>query len=295
MGLSKISAKRWSWRLTPANAATSLRLFEELSKRHPPTSDEQFLLAQLYTADNNWTDARNLFQNLLARNAENTLYLSYYIDNLLRHGEIDPASLLLDKLEQREPGAFRTVELKARLLEARGQRSEAIAVLTSYAQTKDAPLGLIAVSLDSLGEAAAAETMYRTFVAQSHQPASVLTFAAFLGRQGQIEKALDLCTSPGRRVPLTRSVSPVWLYSARPESKTSTTCVSSRNSRPRSRNIPRRRGSRGTWHSSRRIKAVTRMPRRFIAVSLNWIRAMSPRSTTWPGCSLYDRAEQRRP
>jgi tetratricopeptide (TPR) repeat protein len=185
----------------PSQRRDALRLFEELSKRHPPTSDEQFLLAQLYTADNNWTDARNLFQSLLARNENNTFYLSCYIDNLLRHGEIDPARLLLDRLEQREPGTFRTVELKARLLEARGQRAEAVAVLTSYAQTKDAPLGLIAVSLDALGEAAAAETMYRTFVAQSHQPESALAFAAFLGRQGQIEKALDLCTGAWQTCP----------------------------------------------------------------------------------------------
>ena len=74
-----------------------------------------------YEADGNWSKAGERLQILLASNQQNALYLAHNTLILLRHGSIDDAESSLAKLERLEPASLRTLELKSRLLAARGQ------------------------------------------------------------------------------------------------------------------------------------------------------------------------------
>src|SRR5205823_8801888 len=56
-----------------------------------------------------------------------------------------------------------------------------------------ASLGRIAAVLEQLGQAGAAETLYRREAAQASDPRRSLALAEFLGRQNRVEEALGLC------------------------------------------------------------------------------------------------------
>ncbi|MBX6312993.1 MAG: tetratricopeptide repeat protein [Isosphaeraceae bacterium] len=180
----------------PDRRREAIRLLEdqEGNQRLPLTPNEQFLLARLYEGERDWPKARERMLSLLAAHADNPLYLASYISSLLRRGQADEAQLWLLKLERLEPQAFRTMSLKARMLAARGEGAAAVALLKDYIRDQGAPLlGPIAALLDQIGQAAAAEELYRQYAAQSKQPESTLALAQYLARQGRLREALDLC------------------------------------------------------------------------------------------------------
>lgn len=172
----------------------AIRLFEDLFRRQPPAAHEQFLLARLYEADRDWTKAREQFLSLLTSPAgANALYVAHYVGSLLRKGEVADARGWLTKLEKLEADSWRTVELQARVLHAENRVAEAAKVLQTHAARPGASLASVAAVLEQLGQAAAAEALYRQDAAQSFDPRSTLALAEFLGRQNRIEEALGLC------------------------------------------------------------------------------------------------------
>jgi len=104
-------------------------------------------------------------------------------------------------VEEQEPGAFQTVELRARLLRATGKDREARELLQKYAEEKDAPLLAVAALLEELGEGAAAEPLYRKYAAVPDQPEKALFLAAYLGRRGRFAEALDLLEQAWKTCP----------------------------------------------------------------------------------------------
>ena len=52
----------------------AIRSLQWIIDREPPTADDQYLLAQLYEAEGNWSKAHEQLQSLLAGNGENPLY-----------------------------------------------------------------------------------------------------------------------------------------------------------------------------------------------------------------------------
>ena len=107
--------------------------------------DDQFLLAQLYDSAGQWPKAREQFRSLSSGPAANRLYLAQYARGLVQHRELEEAQRCIDRLEHLENDrhlAARTmglVELKALLLEARGQDKEAHALFQGLAENKSAP------------------------------------------------------------------------------------------------------------------------------------------------------------
>jgi tetratricopeptide (TPR) repeat protein len=180
----------------PSRRREAIRLFESLStKESRPGADMQFMLIRLYEADGDWSAAQSNLRILLAAHEKNSVYLAYYVRALLRHGLLDQAQSWLDKLVQVRPKAFETIELQARVLAARKKESEAAALLASYSKEKDAPLGLIALLLDDIGQHAAAGKMFRTLAATSKVPESVLPLARHLAQQKQTSAALEICAA----------------------------------------------------------------------------------------------------
>ena len=121
--------------LRPGGRQASIQTLEESFLQVKPTPGEEFLLAQLYDADGNWTKANERLLSLCSRPGATPEVLGYYIKALLRHDQSGNARVLLTKLEAAEPRSARTVELKARLLKEENKGDEAGRLLTDFART----------------------------------------------------------------------------------------------------------------------------------------------------------------
>jgi tetratricopeptide (TPR) repeat protein len=186
----------------PASRRQAMRLFEELSgPRASPPPEVRYVLSQLYEAEGNWPRARVQLLALLREQDRNPFYLARYIRALLRHKEADEAEEWLDRLEKVVRPAFTTVELRARILHARGKADAAAKLLGDYAAWKDARLDLTAALLDDLGRASDAEKLYRSHAAVSQDPRSALLIANHLVRHGRSTEALALCAKAWDRCP----------------------------------------------------------------------------------------------
>jgi tetratricopeptide (TPR) repeat protein len=124
--------------------AKAIASLEELARRQALSPEDQFLLAQLLEMDGSWPKARTQIRNLVTSQNQNPRYLAYFVGCLLRHHELDDAGRWIDQLEHLEqakhvePGTFGTSELRAQLLEARGENQQALALLKANANRKPA-------------------------------------------------------------------------------------------------------------------------------------------------------------
>jgi tetratricopeptide (TPR) repeat protein len=193
--------------LRPGGRRQSIQSLEESFLRLRPTPEEEFLLAQLYEADGNWAKAKERMLGLLtARGGDKPILLAYYVRALLQHNETDQAAEWLDRLERKElerkeAGTARTVELKARLLQKRGQGAEAARLVREYAQQTHKDRGSpnilrsAGLLLQELGLVADAEELLKQYVAatEAKNPANALVLADFLARQNRVPEALGVC------------------------------------------------------------------------------------------------------
>ena len=177
-------------------------LFEDLARRDRLSANERFTLAQLYVAEDNWPQAQLHLLTLLASpEGNNPNYLAYYARRLLEHGAVDDAAAQLAKLEKDQPDVPLTLEIKARVLQARGKDADAVAVIRDYARRKGADLARAGLLLEALGQKDgakrlfldAAEELLRQYVAQAGRPERFLALAAFLGRRHAVAEALSCC------------------------------------------------------------------------------------------------------
>ncbi|HXG10515.1 MAG TPA: tetratricopeptide repeat protein [Gemmataceae bacterium] len=194
----------------PGRRQEAIHILENLQERGVVSAEEQFLLAQLYEGEQDWVSARLQMEKLLhSPQGRKPNYLAHHVGSLLRRGELDAAQEWLAELEKLEPDSAQTVQLKVQLLKAQDKRPAAVALVKQYAGTKDARLEVVAALLETLGENAEAEALYRKYVTanEARQPESVLVLIGFLGRQGRPEEALALCerawqTCPPEKVAL---------------------------------------------------------------------------------------------
>jgi tetratricopeptide (TPR) repeat protein len=99
----------------------------------------------------------------------------------------------VDRLAALHPDAIETTELRARVLKAGGEPSQAVDLLQQYARKPGALLDLAAALLEDLGQPAEAEAMYRRYVAATKAPEAPLALARFLARRKRLPEALSLC------------------------------------------------------------------------------------------------------
>jgi tetratricopeptide (TPR) repeat protein len=122
----------------------AIALLEGLHPQRALLPGDRFLLSQLYEATDNWDKAGTQLQVLLEAHDTEPLYLNRATQNLLRRGKTVEAARMLERLQKVEqvrgvkPGAFGTVDLRARLLEASSEGGKAAALLTAYAAREGA-------------------------------------------------------------------------------------------------------------------------------------------------------------
>jgi Tfp pilus assembly protein PilF len=93
-----------------------------------------------------WTKARSLLKSLAIQYPKNARYLAYAAQVYIQQSELTEAEQIVARLESVErerkttPGGFGSIELRAKILEMRGLGSQAMALLTSYAEQEESPV-----------------------------------------------------------------------------------------------------------------------------------------------------------
>jgi len=178
---------------------------EAAGLRQPLSADDRFLLARLCLSIGEWPKARGRLMELTRTNGDNLFYQTYFGFALLRNAEdvrdVRSARQCLEPLEKSQPNAAQTIELKARILEAEGKSSEVIDLLMGLANSQPERTGFAAVLLERLGLRDQAEPLYRKLASDPKQPATGLTLAQYLGRQGRTRDALAAVRSVAGKVP----------------------------------------------------------------------------------------------
>ncbi len=176
-----------------ATKLAAIKILHEIVDRVPNAFADRDMLMRLYDELGNWSEARKQMQALVTTEGTRPAHLAHAIISLLEHGAADEAESLLVRLEKIEPQSDRTVEIKARLLKAKGNPREAVALLSNLVKQTPAKAATAALLLEQMGELVAAEDAYRTCAAQSRLSEPYLPLASFLARQNRISESIDLC------------------------------------------------------------------------------------------------------
>jgi tetratricopeptide (TPR) repeat protein len=156
---------------------------------------QKMTLARLHDVLGEWSLARREMLQLVTTKADPRAY-GLFVEMLIRHNEVVDAADWLDKLDKVQPGAG--LLLRARVLVRQGRPHDAVALLRRIVPSKPVPedkvgaLRTVAFLMDQLGLDDAAEEMFRDYITYNPGEGS-LHLAAFLGRHGRLDEALDLC------------------------------------------------------------------------------------------------------
>ncbi|MFL5343022.1 MAG: tetratricopeptide repeat protein [Gemmataceae bacterium] len=174
----------------------AIRLFEELGARRALLDDDQFLLARLHDAVGDWHRARVLLNSLVRANSDNAPVVAFFALGLIRQPDLDEAEKWVRRSEQLQPDSLLSVELRARLLAARGEVAAARDLILHRANRNGLSLeevAQLAHLMEDVGAGAAAEPLYKRIAAEAKSPEAVLVLATYYGRQDRLDEALDLC------------------------------------------------------------------------------------------------------
>jgi tetratricopeptide (TPR) repeat protein len=151
----------------------AIELLDALNKKQVLPAEDQYqlaLLLHLHSPDAaTWKKSRDILSAITKSQPNNARYIAYHANLLLMHKEVPDAEALIARLEQFEKdrklpaGAMGSIELKVRALELRGKELQAVALMSDFANQKDAP------------------------------PARALVLAGLHGRLGNYQEAVDLC------------------------------------------------------------------------------------------------------
>lgn len=151
----------------------AIAMLESLQRKSPLNDEERFFLARICidqgSVSPHFAKAIALLKSLTQDQPRNVRYLTVAARELLEQKELADAEPIIARLERVErerkmlAGGFGSIELRAKLLELRGEGTQAVALLTEYA------------------DQSTAFPMRRLLLAHLH------------GRLGQYREAIDLC------------------------------------------------------------------------------------------------------
>lgn len=140
--------------------AEAIRMLKEVQDSGSAGPDEQYLLAQLYLLSNQWSEANQQLRLLLTYHGNNPQYVTAFVTELLRKGEVAAADSWLRWLTTVAPEQFITARLRAEAQLLRSKYSAALQTLADYMRRPDAQptdrlarLDLVASSLQEIAQA----------------------------------------------------------------------------------------------------------------------------------------------
>jgi tetratricopeptide (TPR) repeat protein len=195
----------------PAYRKRAVEVLEKLNADRIATDEDLFLLAKLYSAGGEWDKARAGYKQLLEESGspDSALklirrldFLTHYANDLIAHApkgesqEAKDAQAVIDQLRAIGPDLFVVLALQAHLDKAMGKPVEAVAKLKEIADRPGLNSGLAlqcAGLAEDVGELELAQRLFKLNAAASSRLQDRLAYAAFLGRQGRIKEAIDVC------------------------------------------------------------------------------------------------------
>ena len=158
-----------------------------------------------------WVNASNILRNLISTQDANPRYLALYARALLDHGEVSGAELYANKLIKDFPNTAAAIALQAELLARRNQFEEALDLIKSFVDMKDAQptdrskrIQMMAQLMEQLTERLkgpdretmaeryirTAEMFHRQYV--DEHPSQSLDLVTFFVRHDQIDDAVNI-------------------------------------------------------------------------------------------------------
>ena len=199
----RTNAKVLALQTNPAMREKAVEILEHLIAEKSANDSDRFVLAQLYDVRGDWSRAREMMLSVFAADRPEPEHLAYFADRLLDRNEIDAAAAVIDSLAKREPGQFRTVVLKARLVSAQGKKRDAVLLVETFLKQSGGPkeTAFAAALFDQLLLPVPAEKLYRQLAENPGDSQSVLALAGFLGRQGRLDETIKICTAATGKIP----------------------------------------------------------------------------------------------
>lgn len=178
----------------PAMLRESLEWFQKVPSADLATED-RIAIAKLHEVLGDWLIARQQMLDLVAKSKPGPAAYQAFVEMLIRNNEIADAESYLDKLAAFNPAS--ALLLRTRVFVKQGKNAEAIALLSRIRPKKPVPkeqygyVRTVALVMDQVGLNNEAEDLYREYM--EYEPGlGSLQLAAFLGRAGRIDEALDL-------------------------------------------------------------------------------------------------------
>lgn len=135
VGIRRVAARVLAARGTWLCRGEAIKRLEDLDQRQLLGADDRFILARLYEARGDWSQAQRQFNLLAVARDRRPEHLVALAQGLLSNGQPDSAQVVIQKLEamhKEHPlpgGDVMLLELRARWYEARRQGDKAIALL----------------------------------------------------------------------------------------------------------------------------------------------------------------------
>jgi len=186
-------------------------LEDVVQHRRVSTPRDRFVLARLYLAKGDWSNANRHMRQLLASHGGELQYVAAYVEMLLNRKEIQEAELWMRQLQRIAASEFTTARLRSQLLYHRARHDDSIGILKQFLDKPDvdeadrparmervaAALAELALRAQGAGESEAAakytqeaEALYRRLMEK--KPTSGVVLAAFLARMDRVDEALAL-------------------------------------------------------------------------------------------------------
>ncbi len=210
----RVQAMLLSRRGGKENLDKARQILEELlldPKRGAPS--DRLWLARLYEADGKLAPALQQYMKLVGVEKPNAAHLTSYVELLLRHDRFDEADPSLKKLEALSPDDLGVAAMRARWLRGKGQPEKIEPLVEPLAErlskkldndkSREANLAFALGNLYSgVEQYPAAERWYRRLLALT--PERFEPLAIVLAQQGQMGKAIELCSNAAQSDPSAR-------------------------------------------------------------------------------------------
>jgi len=197
------------------------RALEELvADEATRTAQDMFNLIRIYLRDDQWSQARSLYRELISDYPEEPRYLASYVEALIDHDETADAATYLNQLAEMMPTHFVTHALRAKLQFETDAHREALQTLRKFVDLPQAVpnepparlqavAGVMANYADRLREMGQdelavefdteAEAFYRRFAAAV--PRGDVQLAMFLARRGKTAEAIETLEQQWEEIP----------------------------------------------------------------------------------------------
>ncbi|AMV40858.1 tetratricopeptide repeat protein [Planctomyces sp. SH-PL62] len=205
----------------------AIAILEKLSADRQASEDDRFLLGRLYAADGKWDQAHAEYRELMREDARPTsaqglnqqvIRLVHFASQLISHiktgssaEDATEAQGLIDRLKKIQPDGFNVLALQSRLDAATGKAEAAKARIKEIADRPTLSPALARATgelAENLGLFDQAEGLFKRNATASARLEDQLDYAAFLGRRGRVQEALDVCEPLWKATPNPEPIAP---------------------------------------------------------------------------------------